>query len=123
MKYTIVREIKKDSLYEATKKGDKKRYLARKVTKKELNQSKDYLNKEINILKQIEHDNILKFYELEKQNGNYFLFYEYCNGQRLSDVIAKYEERKHKRNLHEGIVQLIFKQLIDAVKYLHNHNR
>ena len=122
MKYTIVREIKKDSLYEATKKGDKKRYLARKVTKKELNQSKDYLNKEINILKQIEHDNILKFYELEKQNGNYFLFYEYCNGQRLSDVIAKYEERKHKRNLHEGIVQLIFKQLIDAVKYLHNHN-
>ena len=121
MKYTIVREIKKDSLYEATKKGDKKRYLARKVTKKELNQSKDYLNKEINILKQIEHDNILKFYELEKQNGNYFLFYEYCNGQRLSDVIAKYEERKHKRNLHEGIVQLIFKQLIDAVKYLHNH--
>ena len=91
MKYTIVREIKKDSLYEATKKGDKKRYLARKVTKKELNQSKDYLNKEINILKQIEHDNILKFYELEKQNGNYFLFYEYCNGQRLSDVIAKYE--------------------------------
>ena len=122
MKYTIVREIKKDSLYEATKKDDKKRYLARKVTKKELNQSKDYLNKEINILKQIEHDNILKFYELEKQNGNYFLFYEYCNGQRLSDVIAKYEERKHKRNLHEGIVQLIFKQLIDAVKYLHNHN-
>lgn len=122
MKYTIVREIKKDSLYEATKKGDKKRYLARKVTSKELNQSKDYLNKEINILKQIEHDNILKFYELEKQKGNYFLFYEYCNGQRLSDVIAKYEERKHKRNLHEGIVQLIFKQLIDAVKYLHNHN-
>lgn len=44
---------------------------------------------EINILKQLDHPNILKLYEFFQDQKRYFLVTELCNGGELFDKIAE----------------------------------
>ena len=62
----------------ATKKLDKSRYMKNP-------KSFEYLLNEINILKNIDHENIIKLYaDLENRNFRY-LVTEYCNGGNLEN--------------------------------------
>ena len=43
----------------------------------------------MNILKKIDHPNILKLYEIFEDSKNYYLVTEYCKGGELFDEIIK----------------------------------
>ena len=98
----------------AIKKIDKSRYMKNQ-------KSFEYLLNEINILKNINHENIVKLYtDLEDKKFKY-LITEYCNGGDLENCL-KYYLTKNNRPFSEEEVQYIMKQLVSGIKYLHSSN-
>lgn len=51
-------------------------------------EDKQKLIKEIDILKQLDHPNIIKLYEFFQDEKRYFLVTEYCSGGELFDKIS-----------------------------------
>ena len=99
-------------------------YFATKIIKKSVADSqkiKKYFHNEIEILKEIEHKNIMKLIKLKKSEENYYLVCELCNGGSLNHCVNKYLKR-YRKPFSEEIVQYLMKQIIDAIKYLHNHH-
>lgn len=45
--------------------------------------------KEINVLKKMNHPNIIKFIDAKKTENNIYLIMEFCNGGSLEEFIAK----------------------------------
>jgi serine/threonine protein kinase len=79
---------------------------------------KDYMTfkNEINILKVLDHPNIIKLHEIWEWNEVCFLVIEYCEGGELFHYII---ENKH---LNEQEASKIMKQLFASLKYLHDQN-
>ena len=103
------------------KKGIKEPFATKIVPKKILTNNKlmDYLKKEIQILMEIQHENIVKLYEVIENKDSFFLVMEYCNGGDLSKCLEKYKE-KYNRPFSEEIVQYLMKQIVTAIKYCHS---
>lgn len=79
------------------------------MTKQEMTQ----LESEVNILKQMDHPNILKIFEAFKDKKRYFIVTEYCTGGELFDQIIMrpyYSERD---------AAMVMKQVFAAVAYCH----
>ena len=107
-----------------TKKGQIKKPFATKIVHKKLltnDKLKDSLKKEIEILIEIKHENIVKLYEVIENKDSFFLVMELCNGGSLSKCLEKYKE-KYKKPFSEEIVQYLMKQIVTAIKYCHNRN-
>ena len=49
-----------------------------------------------------------------------FIVTEFCNGGDLSNCLEEYY-KKYKRAFPENIVQYLMRQIISAIKYLHDH--
>lgn len=64
------------------------------------------LSNEINILRQLDHPNITKLYEIYQDSGNIYLLTEYLGGGELFDAIVR------KRNFNENIAAKIIKQVL-----------
>ena len=62
------------------------------------------------------HPNIIKLFEIKETKDKIFLVKEYCNGEALQDMLFE----NNNEPFSEEIVQYIMRQLIEAVKYLHN---
>lgn len=45
--------------------------------------------KEINILKRLDHPNVIKFIDAKKTENNIYLIMEFCNGGSLEDYVIK----------------------------------
>ena len=70
-------------------------------------------------MKELNHENIIKLYEV-KETSNYFnLVIEYCNGGNLEEYFEKYQE-EHNAPFPEELIQYLMRQIISAVKYLHD---
>ncbi len=94
-----------------------------KQTKKEIALKKIYFNKlenkvkeriitEINILQKLNHKNIIKFHDY-KFDGEYLLLItEYCNGGTLKDKLGLKIEN----------LEIMIRQIIEGVLYLHTNN-
>ena len=80
---------------------------------------KKYFDNEIHILRQIEHPNIIKFYEIKTSMNNYFLVFEVCNGGGLTQCLNQYQ-KKFKTPFPEEIVQHFMRQTVAGLQYLHN---
>ena len=78
------------------------------------------LQNEYNILKDIQHQNIIKLYYKIKFQDCRCLCLEYCNGGLLYDNLAQYKNKKGKP-FPENLVQNIMKKILSGVQYLHNH--
>ena len=120
--YNLGEEIEKSSygsVYSATHK-----YTEEKVAIKILSKNKlmrniteiNLINNEIAILKILNHKNIIKLYEVLESDSYIYIVMELCQGKGLFDEIIK------KKNLNEKEALIIFRQLIDAMKYMHNMN-
>ena len=81
--------------------------------------AKKYLNSEIAIHKDIKHENIVKLYDVKKTSQNFCLVTEYCNGGSLYEGLKKYQNI-HNAPFPEELVQYFMRQIISAVKYLHD---
>ena len=97
----------------ATKKLEKSRYLSNPKAKK-------YLDNEIAILKDINHPNIVKLFDIKENSKYCFIITEYCNGGNLSGCLERYQEENDKA-FPEEIVQYLMRQIMDAMKYLHKN--
>lgn len=80
---------------------------------------KKYFNNEIFILRNLDHPNIIKYYELKETLNNYYLVFEFCNGGGLTSCMEKYK-KKYGTALPEEIVQHLMRQTVKGLQYLHN---
>ncbi|KAL6631210.1 kinase-like protein [Neocallimastix californiae] len=87
----------------------------RKMNEKERKQ----LVTEVNILRDLRHPNIVKYYEriIDKKNYLIYIIMEYCEGGDLSALIQKC--RKEKIFIPERFIWLVFTQLVLALHECH----
>ncbi|PIC49579.1 hypothetical protein B9Z55_008136 [Caenorhabditis nigoni] len=72
------------------------------------------IKEEFNIHKELEHESIIKVFELIQFENQYFMVMEYANKGVLWDLIPKDDV------LEVELAQKLFKQLIAGIKYLHS---
>ena len=106
-----------------TKKGTKEIFATKKIERElaETGNTMKYLVNEINILKELNHPNIVKLKEIKKTKNHYYIIMEYCNGGELYKTLEKYMN-KYNKPFSEEIVQHLMKQIINAFKYIHGKN-
>ena len=76
---------------------------------------------EVNILRELHHPNIVKYYDriIDKQNTKIFIIMEYCAGGDLNQLIKKC--RHSKQYINEDIIWKIFSQVACALYACHTH--
>ncbi|CDW73027.1 protein kinase domain containing protein [Stylonychia lemnae] len=72
------------------------------------------LSNEINILRQLDHPNINKLYEIYQDKHHIYMITEFLGGGELFDILVK------KRCLGESIAAKIIKQVLQAINYCHS---
>ena len=121
--YTLISKTQQESfwdIYLTSKEGTETKYATKVIKKKKIwNNDRTYFDREISILKDINHPNLVKLIEVKENTEYIYIIFEYCNGGDLQSFLDKYVKENNK-GLSEEIVQYIMKQLIDAFKYLHN---
>ena len=70
--------------------------------------------REIRILKKLDHPNILKLYEVFEDTKAYYLITEYCKGGEL------FEEITRKEKFCEADAASVIYQILSAVTYCHS---
>ncbi|KAF9899084.1 hypothetical protein BX616_003292 [Lobosporangium transversale] len=89
------------------------------------------LDKEIAIWSRLSHPNVLPFVAVEKLPSDTFVFCELCTGGNLLDYLTKQEASSYMSSrasggtvgLDETHARLIFNQIAEAVRYLHEEKR
>ena len=122
---TLIKSVGKGSFGEvflASRKGTDQMYAVKKVSKSLVLQEKvkKYFNNEINILKHVNHPNIIKLYEIKQTLNNFYLVFDLCNGGGLSNCLEKYM-KQNKKPFTQEIAQSIIRQLVSGLQYLHNN--
>jgi len=87
-----------------------------KIFRKEQIEDSQKTNKlvtEIEILRNVDHPNIVRIYEFFESAHRYYLVMEYCKGGELLDMISK------KRRFSEQQAAQIMRQLFSVVGFLH----
>jgi 5'-AMP-activated protein kinase catalytic alpha subunit len=74
---------------------------------------KKRIEKEINILKKLRHNNIIQQFCIIETSNTIYIVTEYCSGGELFDYIIS------KKKLQENEACKIFQQIIAGVEYLH----
>jgi 5'-AMP-activated protein kinase catalytic alpha subunit len=74
------------------------------------------VEKEIDILKKLKHNNIIQLYEIMESKKNLYIVMEFCDGKELFEYIVS------KKKLNENEAVRIFQEIINAVEYLHENN-
>ncbi len=82
---------------------------------------KNYFLNEVDILKNTNHQNIIKLFEIKNSHKNFYLVMEYCNGGTLQDLFDKYYDT-HVKPFPENFVQHILRQVSCGLYYLHKSN-
>ena len=122
---TLLRLLGKGSygeVYLSLNQNAKKLFATKKVKRKKTDdEMTKYFKNEINILRILNHPNIVKLEEIKMDENNYYIVMEYINGGELSDYLKKYIE-KYGKPFSEEIVQYLMKQIISALIYIHDLN-
>ena len=79
----------------------------------------EYLKREKEIMKELDHPNIIKLNNFIEFNDHYFFIMEYCNGGTLSDLLKKYL-KKYRKSFTLEIIQYYMRQIVEGLKYIHS---
>lgn len=84
---------------------------------------KSQIVSEVNILRELNHPNIVKYYDriIDKQHSKIYIIMEYCEGGDISQLIKRL--KKNKESLTEDLIWKMFTQLILALFECHNLNK
>jgi calcium-dependent protein kinase len=74
------------------------------------------LKQEVDILKNLNHPNIMKLYEIFENNRSLYLVTELCDGCELFDEICA------KTKFNENDAARVTKQILNAISYCHSKN-
>jgi len=118
--YDIGREIGTGGfsvVHEATSRSSREKF-AVKIIKKQAIEGDDIklLKREIQIMKQLNHPNILKLFEVYEDASSFYLVLELVQGKELFDKIVERGQYSEKDAAH------IVRQILSAVSYLHQHD-
>ena len=119
--YEFIKELGKGSyghVYRCQNKETGNVYACKKMSKKKIKNKKQFQT-ELNLLKATDHPNIIKLYEIFEDSHYMYLIMEECNGGEFFDSLAK--RAKEKNMYTEKECAKIFKQILEAVNYLHAH--
>ena len=89
---------------------------AMKIIPKNYQKDNEEIMREINILKNLDHPNVMKIYEFLEDEKNYYLIQEFCDEGDLESVLDK------KKIFCEFLVKFIMYQVFLAINYLHANN-
>lgn len=73
------------------------------VAKKSINKSKkltELFETEVNIMRDIDHPNILRCFELLETTNNYYMILQYCNGGDLDRHVKKHTRLEEQEALY-----------------------
>ncbi|XP_056467003.1 serine/threonine-protein kinase ULK2 [Gadus chalcogrammus] len=84
------------------------------INKKNLSKSQILLGKEIKILKELQHENIVGLYDVQETPNSVFLVMEYCNGGDLADYLQA------KGTLREDTLRTFLQQIAAAMRILNS---
>jgi len=106
------------SVYKGYKKGNIREIVAVKCIKKSSlgKKSSENLLREIEILKSLDHEHIVKLKDFQWDENNIYLILEYCSGGDLSSFIKKY------KRLPENVARKFLRQLALALQYIRERN-
>ena len=107
-------------VYLSAKKGRKEYFATKRIERKIADKPsfKKYFDNEINILRHLNHPNIVRLEDIKRTNQHYYIVMEYINGGGLSDCLKKYMA-KYKKAFPEEFVQHLMRQIIDGLYYIH----
>ena len=110
-------------VYLSKKKGKNVYFATKKIDRITADQenARKYLLNEINVLKQLNHPNIIKLEEVKQTKDYYYIVTEYVNGGNLSNFLEKYI-KKFGKTFSEEIVQYLMKQIVSGIKHFHDKN-
>jgi calcium/calmodulin-dependent protein kinase I len=101
------------TVHEATRNADGGKFAVKIVEKTMIQEDIKLLKREIEIMKQVDHVNILKLIEIYEDDDKVYIVMELVEGSELFDRIVDKGYYSEKSTVH------IVKQILNAVKYLH----
>lgn len=110
-------------IFLSKKKGYNEFFATKRIAKQTIYEEpflKNYIENEILILKQINHPNIIKLYDIKVSSEYIYLVMEYANGGSLLNALNNYKF-KNGKPFTEKIVQFLMKQILFGVDCLHKH--
>ena len=118
MKYKVTNKIGEGSygaVYLAYNLFTKQKVAIKRIVKSEENKIDELeLKNEINILKKLDHPNILKIMEFYSSEHSYYIITDYCaNGELYDQIKYKYNENQ---------LAVLFYQIFSGLAYLHSNN-
>ncbi|XP_071033835.1 serine/threonine-protein kinase Nek8 isoform X3 [Parasteatoda tepidariorum] len=72
---------------------------------------------EVSVLSMLNHENIVSYYDSFEEDGLLMIEMEYADGGNLAQYLAQM-----KTSLDEKDILLFFKQIVSAIKHMHDHN-
>src|SRR3972149_11128482 len=115
------------NIYEGIEKSTGKKVAIKIIDKSKLKNKEnieDSFNKEVNILKELEHPHIVKYYEFYKGISSYYIVMEHLEGGELFDlIIERYNNKDSTKNklFTEEEIRHIFKQILSAIEFCHGN--
>ena len=95
----------------------KYKFAIKKINKKEVGSNElEFLRREINVLREVDHPNIIKFYDTYENSTHIYIVMEYCSGGELFTKITD------EGCLHESEARVYMNKMIMAVNHLHSLN-
>lgn len=93
-------------------------YACKKMNKRQI-KNKSRFKTEIDLLKATDHPNIIKLYDIFEDTVYIYLIMEECTGGEFFERLAK--KAKKKTMYTEKDAAMIFRQILEAINYLHAH--
>ena len=93
------------------------------ILKKIFIKSQEEMNKtenEANILKNLNHKNIVKYYESFKNNNQFYIIMEYCSKKDLRNFIKEY--KNNNKFIQQSIIKSIILDICSGLKEIHENN-
>ncbi|CAI2366995.1 unnamed protein product [Moneuplotes crassus] len=115
--YVIERKIGKGAngdVYHAINKITNIERAIKKIPKSKISNI-EYFLREVNTLKQLDHPNVIKLFEIYESANDVYLVQELCTGGELLDQIL------NENGLSENKAAIIFKQILQAILYCNSN--
>ena len=124
-KYEVLNQIGRGNfgkIYKIKRKVDNKILIWKELEYGQMNEKeKEQIVTEVNILRELNHPNIVKYYDriIDKKNLKIYIIMEYCENGDISQLITQC--KKDGQYISEEVIWKIFTQILKAVHAIHTH--